>query len=815
MPTPITPTDLGASTTSAWTDMDVSSYVTGNPAAVILHVNNSSASARTIGLRKNGSTDNRTVTYKSNGHHYAVVGLDGSNIFEYWISGTEVDLYIVGSLSSDDYVAFTNAVDKTPSGTSGWQDCDISSDTGANTAIAVEVELVASTGSIVSGIRCNGSTDARTNTYLNQIYQDRCKVDASEIFEAYRATSNPSYYVVGYYLANSTWNTNATDYSLGTTGSYVDLSALPSGAIMGIFEISSSLVRAWDIRKNGASTDFSAQLPIQNQSSAIVECDGSQLVEGSISATQVDFWLRGYFTAAAGGNTAEPGNETHSHIADGVAIVQAHKLTIGGATHGHVADPATGTQVHTLSIGNASHAHEAGAVTTAQSHTVVVGDSSHGHLADGVTVAQAHAVEPADEAHSHVSDTASLAQVHFVSVGNASHAHLTTSPTFGQFAVVSDAIHSHQAEAATVTQSQSLTIGNATHGHVAGQSTLSQTHTIVAGSDIHGHVADESTVSQTHRLTVTDEVHGHSVTLPTFLNTVAPVASIHQVVSETASLIQAQSLHPDSVSHVQLTGAVTLSQVHAVSAAGAAHAHTVDTAALTQVHALVIGDAVHAHLADAVTVSIAAVTIEPADASHDHSVTSPTLGHVLMVSDATHSHSAVLAAVVQGHVLIGTAANHSHIADGATLAQTHRVTVGDATHSILSDIATLILTSEIVIADAGHAHAVGAASISQTHNLSVQDAINAHLADTATLAQIHALVIANAAHVIVDDGALVESIGPGPVTLNTLTFDVTGRDALFPNPGRTITNVVTDGTSTQGGSAAKVVFDVSNRGTSF
>ena len=64
----VTPVALTLSTSAAWTDADVSAYVPAGATGVILHLTNIYTSADLpIGLRKNGSTDNRFPNMYSGG----------------------------------------------------------------------------------------------------------------------------------------------------------------------------------------------------------------------------------------------------------------------------------------------------------------------------------------------------------------------------------------------------------------------------------------------------------------------------------------------------------------------------------------------------------------------------------------------------------------------------------------------------------------------------------------------------------------------------------------------------------------------------
>ncbi|GAI98549.1 unnamed protein product, partial [marine sediment metagenome] len=58
---PITSTEITAGAASEWTPMDASALIPEGATGVILHAVNRGSSAKHIGLRKNGSSDDRHV----------------------------------------------------------------------------------------------------------------------------------------------------------------------------------------------------------------------------------------------------------------------------------------------------------------------------------------------------------------------------------------------------------------------------------------------------------------------------------------------------------------------------------------------------------------------------------------------------------------------------------------------------------------------------------------------------------------------------------------------------------------------------------
>jgi hypothetical protein len=300
----ITPVEVTHSTNDAWTDIDVSGQTgwTSGKTGVIVHVvMKNDFNSLAFGLRKNGSSDDRTsvVTAGVGGvHFWAAIGIDTSGIFEAYLDiATDFDLYLVGWFDSET-VFFTNAVDKSTGTTGAWVDVDISGDTGGDTAIGAFVEVITA-GQTDFGIRTNGSTDDRATNAVERHVWAAVGVDGSELFEQRIPGTTVDIFLVGYVTSQATFYTNGLDRSLGSTGAYADLTALPAGAIGGIYEVSSNgNDLSYAARENGSAEDV--YFPsAREQACVLVECDGSQLVEHKISSTAVDLFEKGYFEPAA------------------------------------------------------------------------------------------------------------------------------------------------------------------------------------------------------------------------------------------------------------------------------------------------------------------------------------------------------------------------------------------------------------------------------------------------------------------------------------------------------------------------------------
>lgn len=295
----LTPSEVTPGSADAWTDVDVSGSVPAGATGIILHfVLPGVASEEEVGWRKNGSTDNRTRVMYTDSHFWCAVGVDASRICELYVGHiTNIDVYLVGYFGSESSF-FTNAPDKSLGSTGAWTDIDISADTGGDTAIGAIVEVESLSTYYQWGLRKNGSSDDRRS----QLHAYHCGaimgVDGSEILEGHIENTNVNFYLSGYVKSGATLNTNATDLSLGSTGSWIDLSALPAGAVGGFIEVYASFVYQYGLRKNGSAETILADAP--RHPWGMVECDGSQLIEGQIENVGVDFFLVGYAEAAGG-----------------------------------------------------------------------------------------------------------------------------------------------------------------------------------------------------------------------------------------------------------------------------------------------------------------------------------------------------------------------------------------------------------------------------------------------------------------------------------------------------------------------------------
>ena len=132
-------------------------------------------------------------------------------------------------------------------------------------------------------------------------------VDGSELAEQRISTTAMDLFLMGYLKSEATLNTNANDRSLGSTGAWLDLGALPSGASGGIYEIDNTATDGdlYGLRKDGSSENILHD-GMLGRGLGLVE-SASLIVEGQISSLSDDFFEMGYFHAAAAPGGTWPG----------------------------------------------------------------------------------------------------------------------------------------------------------------------------------------------------------------------------------------------------------------------------------------------------------------------------------------------------------------------------------------------------------------------------------------------------------------------------------------------------------------------------
>ena len=315
----VDPVSVTLSSTGAYEEVDVDDYIASLPAGVTgvaLRVINTHTAPVGYRYRKNGSTDDLSDAVTARAQVQAFVGLDASNIFEFYRVSTTISIYIVGYFI--DVTFLTNLTDVSTATTGSWVDLD----SGQSSAIGlILLAHPTSTTSYDYGLRKNGSTDDRHN-YANRKQGDWIIGADAGVSEQYIENNTFDMYLIGYITANFTFNTNASDISLDSTGSYADLTAGAATAKANIVEVASSSYYDFALRRNGASDDIYYR--VNRHTCIIVGADTSGVSEGKIANTGADFFLIGWANTVATGGVALAGAViTKSGLAASSSVLRA------------------------------------------------------------------------------------------------------------------------------------------------------------------------------------------------------------------------------------------------------------------------------------------------------------------------------------------------------------------------------------------------------------------------------------------------------------------------------------------------------------
>jgi hypothetical protein len=323
-----------------WRDIDASSYIPDNATGVIIHcVSGPTDPTKPFGLRKNGSTDNRTDIANTGSHWWAVIGVDDDGIFEFYRENSAQHIYIVGYTTAG-VTMFTNSVNYDGSVAASnipgtWYDVDISET--CPSAVGVIVEFTGSLPTVA--MRKKGSTDDRTvSGYFAATHMwFIIGVDSNQVFQVKITSAGITFHidVVGYITSGAVFNTNVTDISLSSTGSYVEIdlsSECPLGS-MAIIEIENSTYpppdKSYALRKKDETGD---DVTVYNYSRwhefAVVALDEDGILEGKVSNLGVDFYLVGYST----GTTPLVATKAATAVLSTTATLNGYLADDGGAS---------------------------------------------------------------------------------------------------------------------------------------------------------------------------------------------------------------------------------------------------------------------------------------------------------------------------------------------------------------------------------------------------------------------------------------------------------------------------------------------------
>ena len=289
----IIPVDITAGIIGLWQEVDVSGIVPVGTTGAILHVTNTGGSDYRFGCRDGASLDSGSLIrdmYRET-HTWAMTKVDANRKFEVFIENVAVNVYLVGYTTAGVTMFLNPVSDHILLGTGGdvWTEKDVSAACPGAKAI-----ILLFTGSDTNwynlGARCAGQSDpdrhASARGFGCHTFIVGC--DTDQLIDVLSASVNLKIFILGYITDGVTMNLDATDKSLGGTGSFIDINC---GAGEAAFvEVVSNATLSYALRENGSAEDIYYDTSIH--AFAIIEMAGS-LIEGKIEDTGVDFWLHG------------------------------------------------------------------------------------------------------------------------------------------------------------------------------------------------------------------------------------------------------------------------------------------------------------------------------------------------------------------------------------------------------------------------------------------------------------------------------------------------------------------------------------------
>jgi len=185
--------DISLGGAAAWTDIDVSALAP-DAVGVIVEMFNTAAVNDSWGLRKNGSTDNRTDLSTFNGIAWGIIGCDSNQVVEGYVGALTTDFYLLGYVT-DGATFATNATDKSI-GVAGWTDIDCSAEAPGADYLIFEVVGGGISGNTY-GFRKNGSAEnivEAVNAHMWVIVE----CDENQIVEGTSSNVAVGFFLVGY-----------------------------------------------------------------------------------------------------------------------------------------------------------------------------------------------------------------------------------------------------------------------------------------------------------------------------------------------------------------------------------------------------------------------------------------------------------------------------------------------------------------------------------------------------------------------------------------------------------------------------------------
>ena len=304
--TAITPVALTITDDATYQDVDVSAHVT-NASGVRLHVSHTTpTSPKSVAFRNKGSSADILDRIEAGAHITIDVGISALDVFEARLEATGFDynIHLLGYWDDTNVVFLSEEVDAgTVAG--AWTGRSISAETGADPALAALITFhQASSSDRAMGVRQTGSTDARIQDAqaYGLVGSTAVGLNGSKSFDYYQSSNFANVYITGYIKTGVTMNTNATDITPGTTGSWQPLSV---GSVDGAFiEVVGATTEflSFGVRpKDNADYDTFYGEMSKYHALASVSSDGG--VDGKIESSDVSLFLLGTIDGSGVGGT--------------------------------------------------------------------------------------------------------------------------------------------------------------------------------------------------------------------------------------------------------------------------------------------------------------------------------------------------------------------------------------------------------------------------------------------------------------------------------------------------------------------------------
>lgn len=201
-------------TTGVWADLDLSTELSEGAVAAIFEIENASTSAKSFGMRKKGSSDNR---YGDLGASYPnmffIVGVDADRKCQYKIETSAIKFSLLGYLKAGE--AETNGIDRSLGSTDSYIDITESSAPANATGVFVEFDTLSINADFAA--RKNGSSWNKycyPQTHKNMIFVG---LDGSKKWEGKIATTAHDFYTLGYFYLGGV-DKFSSDVGIGIEG---------------------------------------------------------------------------------------------------------------------------------------------------------------------------------------------------------------------------------------------------------------------------------------------------------------------------------------------------------------------------------------------------------------------------------------------------------------------------------------------------------------------------------------------------------------------------------------------------------------------